>query len=198
MRLISAQGHLVRVQSGSPNPRSVLSPADFARASSRLANRRLPPSYRSTRHARSPFDSDRMIDGTHRSPQKSLLTSATVALALAPPHTRPMMPQHAPEQRSQDRIFRYMTAFTHDQLNQHNGLERNLRMEPEQKRNEKTRCVLRRQQIGRASKDQKHPREEKHPINDEPACLHVQNERLLYCFLSVKQLALQRRSPLLL
>ena len=52
-----------------------------------------------------------------------------------------------------------------------------LRQEPKQKRHEKTRRVLSRHQIGRAGEDEKHPREDEHPVNDESASIRVQNER---------------------
>ena len=92
------------------------------------------------------------------------------------PH-RPMVPNSAPEQSGENRILRQVPDFSDDELHQHDRLKRNVRIEPEQKRQEKTRCMVRRQQIGRAGKDQKHPGNDEHPINDEPACPCVQSER---------------------
>ena len=62
-------------------------------------------------------------------------------------HHWPVMSYDAPHQGRQDRVFCQMPALAHNQLNLHDGLPRNVWIEPEQERHKKPRGMFGRHQV---------------------------------------------------
>jgi hypothetical protein len=176
MRLISA-GSLVRAQSG---------PLDRLHFSRRAISHKHPADHETDHRA---YDIDHHIMRCRRPARNEGLMELIRRRVNHRHHERqsrrfpktfsqrrPMVAQCAPEQSRENRILRQVTRFTHNQLDQHHGLERNVRIKPEQERQNKTRRMVRREQIGRTGKNQTHPCKSEHPINDEPANSHVQKQ----------------------
>jgi len=82
--------------------------------------------------------------------------------------------ERPPKQHCQDRVFSQVANFSNANLNCVERGERNLWIDPAQKRHEKPRRVLGREHIGRTEEDYRHPENCWHPISDESTRFHLQ------------------------
>ncbi len=81
--------------------------------------------------------------------------------------------QRTPKQHCQDRVFSQVTEFSDAKLDRVQCRERDLWIDPAQKRHQKPRGVLGREHIGRTKEDYRHPDNCRHPVSDESNHLHV-------------------------
>ena len=72
--------------------------------------------------------------------------------------------QPAPQQHRQDCVLSDVSELSHRQMHRRDGRSRDLRVQPPQERNEKTRCLLRRQHVRRADENQTEPDQNRQPI----------------------------------
>ena len=82
--------------------------------------------------------------------------------------------ERTPKQHCQDRIFSQMTEFSDPGLNRSERRERNLGIEPAEKRHQKPRRMLGREHIGRTEEDYRHPNNCWHPVSDDSRRSHLQ------------------------
>jgi hypothetical protein len=72
--------------------------------------------------------------------------------------------ERTPKQRRQDCVLSDVSELTHHHLNRRDGRSGHLRVQPPQERDEKTRCLLRRQHVRRADENQTEPDQNRQPI----------------------------------
>jgi hypothetical protein len=79
----------------------------------------------------------------------------------------------SPKETGQNRILAQVTEFANQGVNRVDRRPGNIGIQPAQKRNDKARGLLRRQDVSGTQKDYRHPDKSRHPMCNEPKRFHV-------------------------